>query len=238
LRRDIGLTMENLYWREDDAPKAEFEVPEDIVDLLFAVRGSRLDIDHAFALAEALRARLDAATCARIGVHGVHLAGSGNGWTRPEQSDADIPLPRRARLAIRVHRDDCDAVTAICEQTLQLGSQRLQVGACSTRKLSPLASLHARAVCCDRQQSEPEFLAQTAAALQRLGIEVARMICGRSGEIRTGDGRLFTRALLVADLKPDESVRLQQQGLGDNRMLGCGLFVPHRGIDAVYTAQE
>jgi CRISPR-associated protein Cas6 len=230
--------MENLYWREADGPKAEFKVPDEVFDLVFAVRGQRLDIDHAFALAEALRAHLDAATCARIGVHGVHLAGSGNGWNRPEHSDADIPLSRRARLAIRVHRDDYDAVAAICDQTLQLGSQRLQLGACSTRKLSSLGNLHARAVCCDRQQSEPEFLAQTAAALQRLGIDVARMICGRSGEIRTGEGSLFTRALLVADLKPAESVRLQQQGLGDKRMLGCGLFVPHRGIDAVYTAQE
>jgi len=238
LRREVELNMENLYWREADERKAEFEVPDEIFDLVFAVRGSRLDIDHAFALAEALRVQLDAETCARIGVHGVQLAGSGNGWNRPEQGDAEIPLPRRARLAIRVHRDDYDAVAAICEQTLHLGSQRLQVGACSTRKLSSLASLHARAVCCDRQQSEPEFLAQTAAALQRLDIEVARMICGRSREIRTGDGSLFTRALLVADLKPAESVRLQQQGLGDNRMLGCGLFVPHRGIDAVYTAQE
>jgi len=230
--------MENLYWHEAEAPKAEFKVSDEVFDLLFAVRGSHIDIDHAFALAQALRSLLDAATCARIGVHGVQLAGSGNGWNRPEQGDADIPLSRRARLAVRVHRDDCDKVTAICRQTLDLGSQQLQIGACSTRKLSSLSNLHARAVCCDRQQSEPEFLAQTAAALQHLDIEVARMICGRSGEIRSGDDRLFTRALLVADLKPEESVRLQQQGLGKNRLLGCGLFVPHRGIDAVYTAQE
>ncbi len=230
--------MENLYWREADEPKAEFRVPDEIFDLVFAVRGQRLDIDHAFALAEALRLHLDAAVCERIGVHGVHLAGSGNGWNRPEQGDADIPLSRRARLVIRAHRDDYEAIAAICEQTLHLGGQQLQVGACSTRKLSSLASLHARAVCCDREQSEPEFLAQTAAALRRLDIEVERMICGRSSEIRTAAGSLFARALLVADLKPEESVRLQQQGLGDNRMLGCGLFVPHRGIDAVYTAQE
>lgn len=232
------MNRANLYWRESDAPKAEFEVPEDIFDLVFAVRGQRLDIDHAFALAEAIREHLHSETCARIGVHGVHLAGSGNGWNRPEQIDADIPLPRRARLVIRLHRDDYDEVAALGGQSLQLGEQRLQLGTCSTRKLSSLASLYARALCCDRQQSEPEFLAQTAAALQRLGIEVARMICGRSGEVRTRSGSLYTRALLVADLKPEESVRLQQKGLGNEHMLGCGLFVPHRGIDAVYTAQE
>ena len=71
-----------------------------------------------------------------------------------------------------------------------------------------------------------------------LGIVVTRMICGRSGQIRSQQGALFTRALLVADLKPEESVCLQQRGLGDAQLLGCGLFVPHRGIDPVYTAQE
>jgi len=230
--------MENLYWRVADLPAAEFKVPDDIFDLVFSVRGERLELDHAAALAEALRARLDAATCRRIGVHGIHLAGSGNGWNRPEQGDAEIPLPRRARLAIRLHRDDYDEVAAICDQSLQLGRQRLQLGACSIRKLSSQGSLHARAVGCDRHQPEPEFLAQAAAELRGLGIEVARMICGRSGEIRTAEGKLFTRALLVADLKPAESVRLQQHGLGAGRMLGCGLFVAHRGIDPVYTAQE
>ena len=60
----------------------------------------------------------------------------------------------------------------------------------------------------------------------------------RPGEIRRADGTLFTRALLVADLSPEESVKLQQLGLGKDRLLGCGLFVPHKGIDAVYNMQE
>jgi hypothetical protein len=64
------------------------------------------------------------------------------------------------------------------------------------------------------------------------------MICGRCGEIRTADETIFTRALMVADLEAEESVALQQQGLGQGRMLGCGLFVPHKGIDPVFDIQE
>jgi CRISPR-associated protein Cas6 len=149
-----------------------------------------------------------------------------------------MPLSRRARLAIRLHRDDLDAVASITDQTLRLGGQNLQVGASAIRKLSSISSLHARAISCDPEQSEPDFLGETADALQQLGIDVKRMICGRCGEIRTAGGTLFTRALMVADLKPEESVRLQQQGLGEGRLLGCGLFVPHKGIDPVFTAQE
>ena len=46
-------------------------------------------------------------------------------------------------------------------------------------------------------------------------------------------GALFTRALLVADLEPQESIDLQSLGLGPHRMLGCGLFVGHKNIAAV-----
>jgi len=232
------MTIDNLFWRDADESETRFEVTDEVFDLVFRLRGSKLEIDHAYELAEALRSHFKAETFARIGVHGVRMAGSGNGWNRPQQTDTEMPLSRRARLAIRLHREDYDEVAGISDQTLQLGRQQLNVGVSSIRKLSSMASLYARAVCCDPDQSEPGFLAQVAADLQGLNINVTRMICGRSGEIRSKGGALFTRALMVADLKPEESVCLQQRGLGEARLLGCGLFVPHRGIDPVYTAQE
>ena len=230
--------MDNLFWREPEESEARYRVPDEIVDLVFRLRGERLEIDHAQSLAEALRAVLGDEVCARIGVHGIHLASAGNGWQPPEHGATDVPLPRRARLAIRVHRDDRAALEALQQQDLPLAAGAIRVEASSQRPLSTLGSLHARAIRCEREQSEPEFLAWAAREMRQLGIDVARMICGRSGEIRTADGPVFTRALLVADLKPEESVRLQQRGLGDDRLLGCGLFVPHKGIDPVYTAQE
>jgi CRISPR-associated protein Cas6 len=232
------MSADNLFWRETEEAEKAFEVPDDVFDLVFRLQGSRLEIDHAYALAEALRDWLEPEICSRIGVLGVHMAGSGNGWNRPEQIDTEMPLSRRARLAIRIHRDDQAEVARISEKCLQIGAQQLQIGSSSVRKLSSHGNLYARAICCDAEQTEPEFLAEVAAALQRLDIDVSRMICGRCGEVRCAEGSLFTRALLVADLKPEESVILQQQGLGEGRLLGCGLFVPHKGIDAVYTAQE
>jgi CRISPR-associated protein Cas6 len=137
-----------------------------------------------------------------------------------------------------VHRDDSDEVARITNQTLQIGAQEVAVGESTKRKLSTLGTLHARAVCCDRDQSEADFLAEIAELLKAMNIEVSKMICGRSGTVRTADGTIFTRALMIADLEPKESVTLQQQGLGEGRMLGCGLFVPHRGIDPVRNIQE
>ncbi len=227
-----------MYWRKDKNPEDGYRVPDDVYDLVFRLHGKSLGIDHAWALAQGLRKHLDDDTCARIGVHGIRMAGSGNGWTRSEHLDAELPLSRRARLVIRVHRDDCEQVTRISNRTLRVGVRAVEIGTSTVRKLSDLGTLYARAICCDAKQSEQKFLEDVASRLYRMEINVSRMICGKSSVIRGADKPIFTRALMVADLKPEESVLLQQRGIGDARLLGCGLFVPHKGINAVYQVQE
>ena len=227
-----------MFWHQDEGTGVEYQAPVDVFDLVFRLRGNSLDIDHAFALAQALQLQLSRETCDRIGVHGVRMAGSGNGWNRPEQADASLPLSRRARLAIRVHRDDCEEVAGITNQTLSIGGHEIDVGESVMRKLSTIGTLHARAVCCERDQSETDFLSEVAGQLKRMEIVVSKMICGRSAEIRRGEESQFTRALMVADLEPEESVTLQRRGLGEGRLLGCGLFIPHKGIDPVFNLQE
>ncbi len=227
-----------MFWREDKRPEQAYRVPDDVCDLVFRLNGKSIDVDHAHALAKALREHLDDAICARIGVHGVRMASSGNGWNRPEGAGAELPLSRRARLDIRVPRELVGAVMSLSSRRLSLGSRQLEIGSATLRPLSTHGTLHARAISCDRRQSEDEFLRQVAGELRAMDIDVSRMLCGRSGEIRTGGESLFTRALMVADLKPREAVRLQQRGIGGERLLGCGLFLPHKEIDAVYEPQE
>jgi hypothetical protein len=35
---------------------------------------------------------------------------------------------------------------------------------------------------------------------------------------------------MLAGLRLEQSLALQRHGLGDERKLGCGLFIPHKGI--------
>jgi hypothetical protein len=39
---------------------------------------------------------------------------------------------------------------------------------------------------------------------------------------------------MVAELRPEESITLQQRGIGEHQHLGCGLFIPHKGIREVH----
>jgi hypothetical protein len=43
---------------------------------------------------------------------------------------------------------------------------------------------------------------------------------------------------MLADLSAEESVRIQQEGIGPLRHMGCGIFIPHKGIDAVGKAED
>ncbi len=51
-------------------------------------------------------------------------------------------------------------------------------------------------------------------------------------------GPIQTRSIMIADLRAEESVRLQQEGIGPMRHMGCGIFIPHKGIDAVKKAED
>ena len=52
------------------------------------------------------------------------------------------------------------------------------------------------------------------------------------------DKTLPTRSLMLADMEVEDSVKLQQHGLGPWRQLGCGLFIPHKDISEVRQKQE
>ena len=223
-----------MFWRDDSDDDAAARLPDDVVDLLFRVDGDRVDVDHAWALARGLGELLDDDLLGRIGVHGIRLAGSGNGWIRPDAPDASLPLSRRSRLEIRLHRDDAERLRALSGLELPLGARSIALGEVSERRLTPLDTLYARAVSCTENEDESRLLERIAAELAAMEIDVTRMICGRAGRIRTDAGVVHTRAVMVADLAPEQSVRLQQRGIGGERLLGCGLFVPHKGIDAVH----
>ena len=51
--------------------------------------------------------------------------------------------------------------------------------------------------------------------------------------MNTAAGEVHGFALMLLGLKRAESVAIQESGLGSHRLLGCGLFIPHKSIAAV-----
>lgn len=224
-----------MFWQEDNAKKPTFEVPDDIQDLVFGLRARTLPLDHAHALSAAVQAALPwLAREADAGIHLIHVAESGNGWMRPENPENELlHLSRRTKMTLRLPRHRLEDARALCGTTLDIAGHPLTVGDATERRFGVHAVLFARHVLAEDGEDEMGFLERMAGEVQALDVTVRKMMAGKIHRMQFPHGEVLTRSLMLADLEVEESVRLQQHGVGGGRLFGCGLFLPHKGIKAV-----
>lgn len=224
-----------MFWSDDNDSKKEFVVPDDVVDMSYKLECKILPLDHAQALSDAIQVALPwFAQEDQTGLHLIHVAESGNGWYRPEDPDNEVLcLSRRTRMTLRIPRHRIEDAHALTGQSLDVDGYELTVREASIKSLSALPTLFARYVMAQENQDEHAFLVQMVEILREMDVPVKKLMAGKQHRMRMADGPVFTRSLMVADLPPENAVKLQQQGIGPGRKFGCGLFLPQKGIKAV-----
>jgi hypothetical protein len=105
----------------------------------------------------------------------------------------------------------------------------LHVEKMALRPLSRITTLFSRCVVLDAGD-EAAFVIAATDELGALGIKPASMVCGRVTPVATPERTYQARSLMLAGLTREQSLLLQQSGLGAGRKLGCGLFIPHKDI--------
>jgi len=224
-----------MYWSQDESPQS-IPIPDDIVDVLFTLDCRKLPVDNAHALSDALSEVAPWLTeVPGAAVHPLYVAGSQNGWERPDHgTDNHILLSRRTKLSLRLPADAAARLVA------ELPGVQIDVDGCplsvASGKIKPLSretTLFSRHVACDPGQEEEQFLESSARALSEVGVRMRKALCGKFTPLAGPNGTIHTRSLLLADLSVEESFLLQRLGLGPNRFMGCGIFVPHKGVEAV-----
>lgn len=231
-----------MYWQEDDKP-SNFTVPDDIVDLVFDIQCRELPVDHAHDLADAIKAHLPAIEDDdRLGVHSIHLAGSQNGWERPDPKLGQrLILSRRTKLTLRVPKERIQEVEdALAGAELDIAGCALTIGKAKQKKLSSQGTVFSRHVVLEpgEETDENVFLQRIVSHLAARGIRVKKALCGKTAELLGAQGPIRTRSIMIADLSADESIRIQQEGIGPLRHMGCGIFIPHKGIEAVKKSED
>ncbi len=205
--------------------------PDEIVDAVFAIACPCLPVDHAYALQQAIQDALPwFAGEPGAGLHTIHGAASASGWMRPEGADALLQLSHRAKLALRLPRRRLEDAAALLGRTLEVAGWPLRVEKMALRPLARITTLFSRYVVLVATGDETDFLAAADGQLGALGIRPGEMLCGRTTTIATPGRTYRARSLMLAGLTPEHSLALQQQGLGAERRLGCGLFIPHKDI--------
>jgi len=224
-----------MFWNDEQEKKPEFVIPDDVVDVAYRIGCPTLPLDHAHALSRALIDILPwLEEEEHAGVHLIHGAASGNGWYRPEDAASEVlHLSRRTRMRLRVPRHRLEDARQLTGRRLDIDGHALEVGDSEVFLLSSLSTLFSRYVLTVADTDENAFLEEASRGLQEIGINCRKMLGGISHTLRFPDGPVHTRSLMVADLEPEQSLRLQQVGLGPGRSIGCGLFLPHKGIKPV-----
>lgn len=222
-----------MYWQESEENERTV-VPDDIVDVLYGIRCRALPVDHAHALSSEVSKILPwFADEETAGLHTIHVAESGNGWIRPEDPEALLHPSRRTKLMLRLPKQRVSDAERLSGATLNVAGHELNVEQATVKSLSPITTVFARYLVSPEGADETAFLRAARDLLAALGIQPKKMLCGIARTVATPEGALHTRSLMLTELTVEESVRLQQRGLGPGRKLGCGLFLPHKDIHEV-----
>ena len=209
------------------------------VDVQFMVTGQLLPADHSYLLFSAICGVVpDLHGDEGLGVFPVNgrLVGGRN-----------LAVTEHSRLTMRLEADRIREVLALAGKVLEVGSGRLSVGVPATKALQPKVRLYSRLVVIKGFTEPLPFLDAAERQFKALEIkgrlslvpqpQVAETNQERPGGSKSPFLRRTTRirdkeivgfALIADNLTADESICLQEQGLGGRRRFGCGLFVPVR----------
>jgi CRISPR-associated protein Cas6 len=201
------------------------------VDLSFPLVGKTLPLDHGYSLYAALSRILPRLHEHKaVGVHPIRGDAAGDGLLR---------VAVRSQLQIRTPTDLIAEFLPLAGKVLNLDGHSLRVGVPRVLALRSAASLAARLVTIKGFTDPAGFLEAVRRQLDALGVsrqtavEIPSAPAGRAhaGEplrrvLRIKDRTVVGFAVHVLHLGAEESVMLQEHGLGGRRHMGCGIFVP------------
>ena len=198
------------------------------IDLAFELRGTTIPLDYGYALFAALsRIVPQLHGDRRVGVHPIRGLRLG-----PRR----LTLVPQSRLRLRLPSEEIAPYLALAGSTLDLDGDRLRVGIPRVESLRPAADLTSRIVTIGHRAEPESFAASVRRQLADLDVSAMPSFApsphpDHVGEpsrrvVRIKGKRIVGYALRVHGLTAEESLLVQEHGLGSHRRFGCGVLVP------------
>jgi CRISPR-associated protein Cas6 len=203
-----------------------------MIELQFPVAGQSLPADHGYLLYSALSGFLPLlhGDGERIAVGPITGQWNGNGTLALSS--------RRSRLRIRLPAEQIASVLPLAGKALDVGGHRVRLGVPTVQQLVPSPTLAAKMVTIKGFMAPEEFLAAAGRQLDELGIRgklgipvhhgAPRVNEPRRKVMRIREKKVVGFPLHATELSAEDSLRLQEHGLGGRRKMGCGFFAPLR----------
>jgi CRISPR-associated protein Cas6 len=201
---------------------------EPFVELSFLIRGTSLPADHGYALFAALvqlvpeiRQQPD------LSIHSIPGFGDKQG---------KILLTPQSCMRMRLPVPKIPLVYPLAGKRVQLGKHNIQIGIPQIYPLHPSETLRARIVTI-KGYTEPDiFVTAAQRQLDQLSIT------GKVTIPNDQEGYSYRKTIKIqrftvvgftteiSGLSDEDSIRLQQSGIGGKKHMGCGFFLPVRKV--------
>ena len=215
------------------------------LDLVFPVNGQAIPREHAYFLYSAISHLIDKPgqppilhESKELGIFSIRGTPGGKG---------ELLLNDHSALRLRITTDKLPKLLPLAGKALDLAGHRLRVGVPRVKALVPASALASPLVLIKlarppgQHDKPPEitpetFLTSARKKLDELQIHAeACLQTNNTGPHKDQPRRRILQvknsnhvgyAMLVQGLSAEESIRLQENGLGGRRLMGCGLFLP------------
>ena len=210
--------------------------PLDVVDLMFSLHGEAIPTNHAYQLYSAVSRSVPVLHKAkRLGLFPI----------RGLADDAGrLTLTRRSVLRLRLPQEMVGEAIRLSGKRLNIDGATIQVGVPRVIGLEPAPTLYSPLVYIkladaeERGVTAEKFADSVSKQLEALEVNGETSIPISSNGSNVAEPRrrilqvkgytLVGYAVRVTGLNADESLRLQVEGVGGKRRMGCGLFLPIR----------
>ena len=199
------------------------------VDLLFPVRGDTIPTDHAYALYAALSRLVPAFHDPATDVRFAPLNGASG-------EPGLLRLNEWSHLRVRLPDDAIRTALPLAGKKLDVADSSVRLGPPTVQSLTPSTTVESWLVTFKHGEEPVAFLATARTKLTELDVAGEAAVRAfesgpRSGEprrrvIRLKGQAIVGYALVVSGLTAEESIRLQERGLGGRTKMGCGFFLP------------
>ena len=150
-----------------------------------------------------------------------------------------IALTENSRLTIRIDSERIGEILPLAGKSIGLGQTFLQIGVPTVHPLIPSKSLRCRLATIKGFMERDEFIKAVRRQLDTLEISSSVTIEARTPRtLLIHDKRVVGFELFLYDLNAEESIQVQENGIGGRRKMGCGLFLPTRRYSNPTFGQE
>lgn len=190
------------------------------VDLCFQILGKTIPVDHGFALYGAVSRTLshfhEDQTAGIKLIRGRYMG------------DGMLDISPHSELVLRIPIGRISQYIQLAGKRLEVLGRNLTVGVPKTRALVPSVALYSHLVTTRNGDVQERFEKEIVRQMGELEIQ-GRFSVGERKTFQVHGKQVVGYSALVSELNAEESVKLQEVGLGGRRKMGCGFFEPFEG---------